>query len=79
MAVALGDACPDGVWLVELAPLGDPVFLPHTTAHTLAVQEESANPILRMLLDFLRPRRLLLLVDNCEHLIAACAQLIKTI
>jgi non-specific serine/threonine protein kinase len=70
---------PDGVWLVELAPLGDPTFVPQTVAHALGVQEIPGIPILRPLLDFLLPRRLLLLVDNCEHLIAACAELIDAI
>jgi non-specific serine/threonine protein kinase len=73
------DAFPDGVWLVELAPLSDPALLPSTIARTLDVHEEPARPILTTLIDYLRARRLLLIVDNCEHLIAACAEISQTI
>src|SRR4029077_20285557 len=45
----------------------------------LGVREEPPSPVLRTLLDYLRPRRLLLLIDNCEHVIAASAQLIEAI
>jgi non-specific serine/threonine protein kinase len=73
------DSYTDGVWLVELAPVGDPTFLAPAFARALGVAEEPPTPILRTLLDALRSRRLLLLVDNCEHLIAACAELIETL
>jgi non-specific serine/threonine protein kinase len=73
------DAYADGVWLVELAPVGDPAFLAPTFARALGVAEDPPTPILRTLLGVLRSRRLLLLVDNCEHLIAACAELIETL
>jgi non-specific serine/threonine protein kinase len=64
----------DGVWLFELAPLSDPALLLATIARTLDVQEEPQRPILATLLDYLRSRKLLLILDNCEHLIAAAAQ-----
>jgi predicted ATPase/class 3 adenylate cyclase len=68
-----------GVWLVELAPLTDPALLPHTVAATLGVQEQLGRPILDALRDFVRAKALLLLLDNCEHLVAACASLAETL
>ena len=69
----------DGVWLVELAPLADPALVPHTIAAVLGVREVPGRPIVDSLLDHIRPRRLLLLLDNCEHLIQACAALAATL
>jgi predicted ATPase/class 3 adenylate cyclase len=68
-----------GVWLVELAPLADPALVPHTVAATLGVQDQPGRSILDVLRDFLRAKALLLLLDNCEHLIEACAQLAETL
>jgi predicted ATPase len=65
----------DGVWLVELAGLSDPNYVPQTTATVLGVREEPTRPLLATLLDQLHPKQLLLLLDNCEHLLDACAQL----
>jgi predicted ATPase len=70
---------PDGVWLVELAPLTDPALVPQRVAATLGLRETPGHPILETLVGFLRHRQALLLVDNCEHLINACAQLIDTL
>jgi class 3 adenylate cyclase len=68
-------AYPDGVWLVELAPLADPVLVPQAVAQVLGLREEPGRPYLTTLTEHLQPRRLLLLLDNCEHLVAACAEL----
>jgi non-specific serine/threonine protein kinase len=67
---------PDGVCLVELASLADPAFVPHTVAAALDVPEQPGRPVTDTLADFLRTKKLLLLVDNCEHLHAACQSLI---
>ena len=64
---------PDGVCLVELAPITDPKRVVATVASALDVHEEAARPMLVTLLEFLRRRRMLLILDNCEHLIEACA------
>ena len=64
---------PDGVCLVELAPVTDASLVVRTVAGTLDVHEEAARPLLDTLLEFLRRRRMLLILDNCEHLIEACA------
>jgi predicted ATPase/class 3 adenylate cyclase len=69
------DRFPHGVWLVELATISDPVLVPETISNAVDVREEPGRPPLDTLADALRARRLLLVLDNCEHLIAACAQI----
>jgi predicted ATPase len=69
---------PDGVWLVELAPVSDPALVPQTVAALLGVREEPGRALAKTLADYLRPKSLLLILDNCEHLIEACAQLAET-
>ena len=64
---------PDGVCIVELAPVTDALLVVGTVAGTLDVHEEATRPLLDTLLEFLRRRRLLVILDNCEHLIEACA------
>jgi predicted ATPase/DNA-binding XRE family transcriptional regulator len=66
---------PGGVWLVELATLSDPGLVVQEVAAVLRVFESSPEPLIEKLIAFLRDRRLLLLLDNCEHLVESCAQL----
>jgi predicted ATPase/DNA-binding CsgD family transcriptional regulator len=66
---------PDGAWLVELAPLADPLRLAQVVAAVFALQEEPGRTFTDVLVDALRARRLLLVLDNCEHLADACAEL----
>ena len=68
------DILPDGVWLAELAPITDPALVPQTVASTLGLREPG-RPALESLVDFLRPRSLMLVLDNCEHLLTASAEL----
>jgi predicted ATPase/DNA-binding CsgD family transcriptional regulator len=70
----LADDFPDGVWLVELADLRQPDLVEARIAAVIEVAEEPGRPLLDTLADALRPRRLLLALDNCEHLIEACAR-----
>jgi predicted ATPase/DNA-binding winged helix-turn-helix (wHTH) protein len=63
----------DGVCFVELAPVTDPSLVMRTVAAVLDVNEEATRPLLDTVLDVLRRRRLLLILDNCEHLIERCA------
>src|SRR5712691_4183072 len=70
---------PDGVWLVELAALADAALVPHALARVLGVQEEPGRALVDTLTDYLRAKRLLLLLDNCEHLVAACASLAEAL
>jgi predicted ATPase/DNA-binding CsgD family transcriptional regulator len=67
--------CADGVWIVDLAVLSDPTFVPQTVASTLRVPERPGRPLTDSLVDALRTKSLLLLLDNCEHLLDACGQL----
>jgi predicted ATPase/class 3 adenylate cyclase len=66
---------PDGAWLVELAPLSDPALVPQAVATVLGLKEAKGKPIGETLTDYLKDKRLLLLLDNCEHLLDGCAQL----
>ena len=66
---------PDGIWLVELAPVSDPDMVTQLTAKALGVREQPRRPLLETLVDRLRSKRLLLVLDNCEHLLNACATL----
>jgi non-specific serine/threonine protein kinase len=65
----------NGVWLVELAPLSDPSLIPQVVAGALRVREQPGQPILSTLSDYLRSKQMILVLDNCEHLIAECAKL----
>lgn len=69
------DDFPDGVWLVELAPLADPRLVPQTVASILGVKEEAGRSATESLVRHCSDRGLLLIFDNCEHLINACAEL----
>ncbi|WP_181780864.1 ATP-binding protein [Pseudonocardia pini] len=69
-------AFPDGVWMVDLAPLEDPSRLADTVAAALQVTDQSSRRAKRQLVDHLRDRSLLIVLDNCEHVIDACAQLV---
>jgi hypothetical protein len=71
--------CPDGAWLVELAPLVDPSLVPQTVAVALELKEEPNRALTKTLVDHLKGRNLLLVIDNCEHLISACAALVETL
>jgi predicted ATPase/class 3 adenylate cyclase len=65
----------NGVWLVELAPLTEPNLVPQAVALVLGVREEPGRSLVETLVEHLRSKRLLLILDNCEHLLAACATL----
>jgi predicted ATPase len=64
-----------GVWLVELAPLADPDLVPQAVASTLGVRDSPDRPLLDGVIAYLRTRSVLLVLDNCEHLVEACAGL----
>jgi len=74
----LGDY-PDGVWLAELAPILDPLLMPRTVAIAIGLRDEPQQPVIDMLSDYLREKKLLLILDNCEHLLDACARLTDTL
>jgi predicted ATPase/class 3 adenylate cyclase len=70
---------PNGVWLVELAALSDPTLIPQIAASALTVREQPGRPLIATLTDYLQPMQLLLLLDNCEHLLSACAHLAEVL
>ena len=70
---------PDGPWIVELSHLRDPALLPNTVASVLGLPEQDARSALDALLEYLRDRRLLLILDTCEHLLDACAALAQAV
>ncbi|WP_280296833.1 protein kinase domain-containing protein [Nocardia abscessus] len=69
----------DGVWLVELADVSDASLLVDMVAATLGLRDESATPLLDTLVAFLNPRQALLVVDNCEQVVDAVAELTGTV
>jgi predicted ATPase/DNA-binding SARP family transcriptional activator len=75
----LTGAYPDGVWLVELASLSEEALVPNSVAAALGVRKQPDIPFTDSLVDFLGSRRILLVLDNCEHLIEACARLVDTL
>jgi predicted ATPase len=68
-----------GVWLVELAPLSEPQTVLPAIASVFNLQAQPERPWKQVLLDYLRHKKLLLLLDNCEHLVSTCAELAETI
>ena len=76
---AVLDRFQDGVWLVDLAPLADPEKVPQTAARAVGIPVDTGSQALEALLDYIRPRQMLLVLDNCEHLIDACAQLAEAV
>jgi predicted ATPase/DNA-binding CsgD family transcriptional regulator len=69
------EAYPHGVWLVELAPLSEAALVPKAVAEALEVTERPVEPLAETLAEVFRDRQLLLILDNCEHLLEATARL----
>ncbi len=63
------DGSADGVWIIELAPLSDGALIVNAIAATFGLREQANRSLLKVILQYLRPRHLLLILDNCEHLI----------
>ncbi|MDE2092747.1 MAG: hypothetical protein KGI87_02745, partial [Burkholderiales bacterium] len=70
---------PDGAWFLDLAPIRDPALVVSEAAQTLGVREEPDRPLLQTLCAHLKTRRVLLVFDNCEHLVKASADLAHAI
>jgi predicted ATPase/DNA-binding CsgD family transcriptional regulator len=69
----------DGVWWVELAPISDSDLVPQAVAQALMIREEPGRSLTETLARDLAPTRLLLVMDNCEHLISSCARLANVV
>lgn len=70
---------PDGIWLINFAPLADPSLIPQTIANELGIREVRGVPLSETLIDSLTERSLLLVIDNCEHLIEPIARYAETL
>jgi len=79
MAAGQADGLPDGVWFVDLAPIGDTRLVPQAVAAAVGVREDPGRPLVETLGDALRSKRLLLILDNCEHVIAAVRTLAESL
>ena len=79
VAGQLLDGWADGIWLVELAAVTDLVAVPAAIASALRIPAQPAQPVLDTLADALGPQDLLIVLDNCEHLIGGCAKTAETI
>src|SRR5713101_6490018 len=79
VASRLIDAFPDGVWLVELAALSDPRLVLQAVARALALPDQPTRPVIETLSDYLASKKLLLVIDNAEHLLEACVHFVDEI
>jgi predicted ATPase/DNA-binding CsgD family transcriptional regulator len=70
---------PDGAWTVELASVAEPNLVPHTVAATLGVQDQPGQPLMTLVIKYLRSKEALLVLDNCEHLLEPTAELSEDI
>jgi predicted ATPase/DNA-binding CsgD family transcriptional regulator len=75
----LMEAYSDGVWFVELAPLSEEALVPKAVAEALEVPERPDEPLAETLKEVLGTRELLIVLDNCEHLLEATAQLVDVL
>jgi predicted ATPase/DNA-binding CsgD family transcriptional regulator len=69
----------EGVWWVELAPVSDPELVPQAVAQALMIREEPGRSLAETLTRDLAPTEVLLVLDNCEHLIESCARLVSAV
>lgn len=76
IAADLLDSFPDGAWLVELASIVDVALVPTAVAQVLGLQEAADVSVVPAMCEHLASRRLLVVLDNCEHLVDACASLV---
>jgi predicted ATPase/DNA-binding CsgD family transcriptional regulator len=78
-AESLHEEFPDGLWLVELAAVSDPDAVPHAIADVLGVTPQGRTPVIETVAEAVSGRRLLILLDNCEHLVGAAAAAVTRI
>lgn len=76
VAATIAGEFDDGVWYADLAPITDPDVVPVTVARALGLPDQPGQPTMDVLLRFIRDRRMLMLLDNCEHLLDASSELI---
>jgi non-specific serine/threonine protein kinase len=74
LAMQIAGHFEDGVWWVEFAPLSDPHLVPQAVASVLRVQEAPGRPLTEAIAEDLKSLEILLILDNCEHVVGACAE-----
>ena len=83
LALAVGQVVlndyPDGVWFIPLDSLSDPTLVPQTVGSVFEIREAPNRPVLEILINVLREKTALLILDNCEHLLEVCAKFITTL
>ena len=75
IAADVMDDFPDGAWFIDLAPVRDRALVPNEVAQVLNIAEEAGRSLIQTLCAHLKSRKLVLVLDNCEHLVSACASL----
>ncbi|MGH2400105.1 MAG: adenylate/guanylate cyclase domain-containing protein, partial [bacterium] len=76
VAAEMLDEFPDGVWIVELGRISNPALIPHSVASAVgALEEQGGRPLTETLIDVLRAQTVLIIFDNCEHVLGDCADL----
>ena len=78
-SIGLAHLYPDGIWFVDLTPLSTPKLIPQTVASALGLMETRGQPVEKPLITYLRSKKTLILIDNCEHLIHETAQFVEKI
>ena len=79
VAASLRDIFSEGIWFIDFAPLTNPALVLQSLLTTLGLSEQVSRSTIDIVSDFLQTKRALLLFDNCEHLIQACAELVETL
>ena len=79
VAAAMAPEFVDGVWCVDLAPITDPELVAVTVARALGLPDHPGRSTMDSVLRFVRDRQLLVVLDNCEHLLDACAELVVAV
>jgi predicted ATPase/class 3 adenylate cyclase len=69
----------DGVWLVDLSPLAEPALVDRAVAISLGINEQAGQPLAQTLVDHLRDKNLLMVLDNCEHVVEAASRLTESV
>ncbi|MGE5249369.1 MAG: adenylate/guanylate cyclase domain-containing protein, partial [Bacteroidota bacterium] len=79
VAAELLDQFPHGVWFVELTAITDPDFIPKAVLSAIGIPEQPGMGVMQLLMDYLREKKLLLVLDNCEHLVEPSAKLVDAL
>jgi predicted ATPase len=79
IAWSMADKFADGVWLIELAPVADPAAAAAAVASTMSIPAQQGMTMVQSIVDWLRGRHLLLVVDNCEHVLGPVAKLVRAV